>query len=98
MKIVATNGRTSRLIDGYLLPSSNISRSIINEELGLLGDGFLGGFGDEGVDEDVDDLQGRIPEGHENQDLRTNESSISELESRWIERRVGNALGCDSVI
>ena len=77
----------------HLLPSGPLPRSVIDEELGLLGDGLLGGFSNEGVDENVDYLQGRIPERHENQDFWTDKSRISQLEIGWIESRVGNTFG-----
>ena len=70
-------GETDRFdknIPFHLLPARIIAGSVVDEELGLLGDCFLGGFGDEGIDENVDDLQGGIPEGDENQDFWSNES------------------------
>ena len=60
--------------------NSGVFRPKFDEELGLFGDRLFGRFGDKSVDEDVDDLQSRVPEWNDDQDFGTNETAIAEFQ------------------
>ena len=78
----------------HLLVAALLVVSVLDEELGLLGNGLLGGFGDEGVDENIDDLQRGISEGDDDEDFRADEAGVAQLQGRRVEGRVGCALDC----
>ena len=72
--------------------NSGVFRPKFDEELGLFGDRLFGRFGDKSVDEDVDDLQSRVPEWNDDQDFGTNETAIAEFQWSWIEWRVRSSF------